>query len=115
MGDITLRDLHDMRTAITSDMRHEVARAETAINERIDDVKHTQEDHGRELGEHRREIGELRTVIRERTAPLGVLTPRQKKALWAAAAAVGGACLEGLRHVAGWLLTWASAHGVPHP
>jgi|SRR6478609_7754363 len=72
-----------------------------------------------QLGVVREEVGELRaaqrsqeaklvelsTVIRERTKPLGVLTSRQRKALWGFGTAAGAGCLEGLRHFAGWAWT----------
>lgn len=114
MGDITLRDLHDVRTAITADVRHEVERMEKGVHARIDEMKATQATHGDRLDQQGRDLGALRAVVEERTKPgsSGLeLTPRQKKVLWTAAVAVGGACVEGARHLAGWVMA-AFSHGV---
>lgn len=91
-GTITLRDLHDLRTAITDDMRHEVARAETGIYARMDEFKANQADLGRRL-----------TVLEHRPAAKHApfaFSVKQKTALWSLAIAVAGALLDGVRHLA---------------
>lgn len=108
MGDITLRDLLELRTGITNDVRHDVEAMEKRVCERIDDVKVAQANQGVRIDRHGQELGELRTALEERTKATALLdlTPRQKKLLWGGLLAVGGACLEGLRHIFGWVLPW---------
>jgi hypothetical protein len=105
MPDITHADLIAMQGAITDTVRYEVSRAEAGIHERIAELKVTQLQHGKRLDR-----------IEERTKSTGVLdlTPSQKKVLWTAAAAVGAAVLEGLRHLLGVVVPWV-ASGARHP
>lgn len=110
MGDITIGDLLAVQRAITDAnradniaLRQEVTSQLGVVREEIGELRSAQRS-------QQAEMVELRTVIQERTKPLGVLTRGQKQALWGAAAAVGAACLEGLRHVALWVFS-AVTHG----
>lgn len=115
MGDITTADLLAVQRNITEANRADNTALRTQVS---GDILAVRGEIGELRGAQRsqqQELIELRTVIQERTAPLGALTPSQKKVVWGAGVAVGGACLEGLRHVASWLMAWAGSHGVTQP
>lgn len=109
MGDITTADLLTVQRNITEANRTDNIALRTEVTAQLGVVREEIGELRSEQRSQQQELVELRTVIQERTKPLGVLTRQQKKLAWTAAVAVGGACLEGLRHVASWAFA-AAAH-----
>lgn len=119
MADITLRDLQDMRTGITTDLRYDLSRVEKSIGDRLDDMhadadrrltelKTTQDDHARQLGSLGLALAGLQAKASKRWTDL----PKwARRLIYGLVTLLAGGSVEGLRHLATALLTLlAGAH-----
>jgi hypothetical protein len=106
---ITTTDLLQMQEAITGSVRHEVGLARDEFRTQIGELKAWQKDQDARADRHEREI----TRLEERTksaarALVGTLTTKQKTALWSAGIAAAGVAIDGVRHVATFMIAlWA--------